>query len=73
MVVSFRSVPYDTRLDELKMLSVEQRRMRGDLIHVFRIIKGKVDVDMGDFFKLKSDRVLRGNSLTLYKSGFLLT
>ena len=43
------------------------RRVRGDIIEVFKIIKGFEEVDFNTFFKIASSTNLRGHSLELYK------
>ena len=45
---------------------METRRMRGDLIEVFKIVKGFDKIDYSFFFK-KSNTSLRGHSEKLYK------
>ena len=48
------------------------RRVRGDLIEVFRIIKGFEEVDSNIFFNIASFINLRGHSLKLYKHNLRL-
>ncbi|CAF0953419.1 unnamed protein product [Brachionus calyciflorus] len=36
MVKSLRNKPYDERLNDLELMSLEERRIRGDLIQVFK-------------------------------------
>ena len=47
-------------------LSLETRRLRGDLIEVFKMFKGFDNIMLNDFFKLSST-TLRGHSLKIYK------
>ena len=48
------------------------RRVRGDLIEVFKIIKGFEEVDSNIFFEVASSNNLRGHSLKLYKHNLRL-
>jgi len=41
--------PYDERLKLLGIISLKRRRIRGDLIQVFRIVKAFDTVDFGTF------------------------
>jgi len=41
---------YEERLRVLGITSLEERRIRGDLIQVFRIVKGFDKVDLGTCF-----------------------
>ena len=50
--ISFTS--YQDRLDKLNMLSLEDRRIRYDLILMFKILNGLSDLSFNSFFELKS-------------------
>ena len=69
MIPSLKGLPYDQRLHSLKLTTLETRRLRGDLIEVFKILKGFDDVDSSKFFIL-ADTNLRGHNLKLFKSRF---
>ena len=53
----------------LNITTLETRRLRGDLIEVFKIVKGFDNADYLDFFHL-STTGLRGHSLKLFKPSF---
>ena len=71
---------YEERLNSLGLYSLGFRRMRGDLIEVYKILKGidKVNVDqmfhlMGQF-RTRGDRYrLRGGRFKTEEEGLLLT
>ena len=60
---------YEQRLFNLKLTILETRRLRGDLIEVFKILKDFDKVDCIDFFVL-STNTYRGHSLKLFKVRF---
>ena len=71
MVDSCRHLPYNDRLLELRLTTLETRRLRGDLIEVFKIMNGFEDVDSNLFFTVAQNN-LRGHSLKLFKTRFNL-
>ena len=56
MVSNFQARNYQDKLLEAGMTTLEQRRERGDLIHMFRIMTGKDDVKSSTWFQLTADR-----------------
>jgi hypothetical protein len=63
---NLRERDYETRLYELQLFSMERRRLRGDLIEAYKIIKGFTDSG-GHLLERNVDTRLRGNSLKLKK------
>ncbi|MGH0167508.1 UNVERIFIED_CONTAM: hypothetical protein FKN15_062164 [Acipenser sinensis] len=61
---------YADSLKELNLFSLEQRRLRGDLIQTFKILKGIDNVNPGDYFDLKKETRTRGHKWRLYKGAF---
>ena len=65
MVVNMNTLPYEDRLKELKLFSLQHRRQRGDLILVYKMYRGLVDMKIKDFFTEKKYLNNRGHSLKL--------
>jgi hypothetical protein len=56
---------YLERLDRLGLETLEERRIRFDLVEAFRIIKGISVLRFDDFFQFKNDGRTRGHQLQL--------
>ena len=67
MVPGLRELPYNLRLDFLGLIPLEVRRMRSDLIEVFKILKGIVKINISDLFTIRESTITRGHNLKLYK------
>ncbi len=65
LVRGLRHVPYEERLRQLNLFSLERRRLRADLILVFKIFKGDVDASPFDFFLRPPRATLRGHTYRL--------
>jgi len=68
---SNKSLGYYDRLSKLGLTTLETRRLRGDIIEVFKIFKGFENVSYNTYFTL-SQSGLRGHSFKLYKPNFRL-
>ena len=64
LVPELSNMPYEQRCKELNIQTLKERRIRGDMIEVYRILNGYDDIDPRKFFKL-SNRTSRGHSLKL--------
>lgn len=62
-----RDLPYDMRLEKLRLWSLEERRNRGDLIEVFKMVKGYSDVSWQNFFKRSPVNATRGHNWKFQK------
>ena len=49
MVYSFGNLKYEERLERLNLFSLQYRRMRGDMIEIYKIISGLEDVNSSPF------------------------
>ena len=50
LVSNLKKLPYQTRLKELKLPTLAHRRLRGDVIQTFKLVKGLDDCPLEDFF-----------------------
>jgi len=72
MIHSIRKLTYHERLQRLQLTTLESRRVRGDLIEVFKIINGSVDVSYKHYFVVPNTG-LRGHEFKLFKNRFNTT
>ena len=66
MIAKLKHLPYNVRLATLKLPSLEYRRLRGDMIEVYKYITG-VNRTERKLFKLHSGRETRGHCKKLAK------
>ena len=67
LISSLKGVPYNSRLRLLNLTSLELRRLRGDLIQVYKIVHGFVNLSFSDFFRFANSKITRGHCLKLQK------
>ena len=67
LVPTFRVLPYRERLKKLGMLSLSQRRLRGDLKETFKIIKGIEGISREKLIQVSTEERTRGHNLKLFK------
>ena len=65
MIPGMSGLAYDERLTALGLYSLEFRRLTGDLIETYRIMKGVDGVDVERMFPLVGESRTRGHSLRI--------
>lgn len=61
------SMSYEKRLEETELIPMEKRRVRGDLIQVFKLLKGIDRLDYRIFFEKQTMNRTRGHNCRLIK------
>ena len=56
LVPELRHLPYEERLRKLKLTTLEDRRIRGDMIETYKLLTRKEDIDPEIFFKMTQVR-----------------
>ena len=67
MIPKLRNISYEMRLKECGLTTLENRRLRGDQIEVFKILNGYENIDRNIFVTVKEERRTRGHGVTLAK------
>ena len=65
MIPSLRNLSYEERLKRLGMFSLRCRRLRGDMIEVFKMIHSIDKVNLGTLFCIDEDERTKEHSLCL--------
>ncbi|MCL4126124.1 UNVERIFIED_CONTAM: hypothetical protein GTU68_015125 [Idotea baltica] len=68
LVPELRDLQYEERCRQLGLLTLEERRLKGDLIETFKIRRGFDSVDQGIFFEY-CETGIRSNTCKLKKRG----
>ena len=68
LVRGMKHLTYEQRLRRLKLMSMEKRVRRGDMIETFKILTGKLRIHSTHFFKKSQDDRTRGHSQKLEKA-----
>ena len=63
MIQSLRNLSYEERLKRLGMFSLKRRRLRGNLIEMFKMIHGIDKINLGKLFCIEEDGKTRKHSL----------
>jgi hypothetical protein len=67
-IPSLKGLDYGERLKRLRLPTLEQRRRRGDMVEVFKILSGCYDIDSAKFFAKTQNHRTRGHTLKLEKT-----
>ena len=67
LVHGFNKMPFEQRLEALGLYSLQQRRLRGDLIETYKILTGKEKINSDQLFQKATTTELRVHSLKLHK------
>ena len=67
-----RNLPYEIRLKKINLTTLEVRRIRGDLIEVYKILNGFENIDWKLLFTRAKYDGTRGHSMKLEKKAFRL-
>jgi len=67
LVARLKDEPYETRLEALKIPSLEFRRRRGDMIQVFKILRGMDRLEPDIFFSMTGEHGTRGHKDKMFK------
>ena len=71
MIPRLRNMPYEERLKSLNLFSLSKRRMRGDLIEVFKIFKGFDNISAENYFTLDRTNTRRRHDFKVVGKRFM--
>ena len=69
MIWGFRNLSYEERLKRVGLTTLEERRLRGDLLMVYKIVEGMVSGGSREWF-IRDMQGRRGHSRKLFKRRF---
>ena len=70
LIPRLRNMPYEERLKELNLFSLEKRRLRGDLIEVFKMFQGFDNVNINDYLVVDRESNTRNNGFKIIGKSF---
>ena len=68
LVTAVKHYPYPDRLRILNFPSLSYRRKRGDMIALYQILQGHIDLNISDHFNFPTYTSTRGHMMKLFKS-----
>jgi hypothetical protein len=66
MIPGMKNLPYEERLRKLELPTLSYRRLRGDMIEVYKIIQGHYDPEASTIIKLMNDTEQRFSNVALF-------
>ena len=72
LIRGIEKLSYEERLEELNVFFLEKRRIRGDMINMYKYIRGPYSKLGVELFTLRSTQKTRGHSLRLVEKRFHL-
>jgi len=70
MFSDLKSLPYEDRLRNLGLWTLEERRNRADLLEIFKLVKGFSATSWTQFFR-KAEGVTRGHSWLMLRQSMV--
>ena len=70
MIPRLRNKPYNERLKELGLFSLSKRRLRGDLIEIFKMFRGLDNVNIHDYLNVDERNITRNNGYKIIGKHF---
>merc|ERR1712105_179627 len=70
LIPRLRNKPYEDRLKELNLFSLSKRRLRGDLIEVFKIVKGIENMNVEKYFTIDTSNTTINNGCKIVGKRF---
>jgi hypothetical protein len=67
IIPGLKRLEYPDRLLALNMFTFERRKLRGDMILVYKMFQGLVNIDVNNFFTLETDSRTRGHEFKIKK------
>jgi len=67
MITELKALSFPERLNRLNLWTLEERRVRADLIEVYKMVHGLSTIPFEDLFEVDNSRRPRGRSLRLLK------
>jgi len=70
LVITVKNLTYKDRLKRLKLPTLKYRRIRGDMIEVYKILTNQYDSGVNFYLEKQKDSITRGHSLKLVNNRY---